>query len=93
MSESSGLQGFIRDREGRVVLAQLPNPAISVFVGATLLRWSPWDAYDAELRWIGTGALLVWAIDELVRGDAPVRRVLGAVVLAWQIGRFVAHLA
>lgn len=93
MTASAGLQRFIRNDEGRVVVAQFPNPAIGVFIVATVLRWSPWDAYDAELRWIGTGALLVWALDELLRGDAPVRRVLGAAVLAWQLGRLVMHLA
>lgn len=93
MSDSRDPQSFIRDREGRVVIAQAPNPAICVFIVATVLRWSPWDEYDTELRWIGTGALLVWAVDELVRGEAPVRRVLGAIVLAWQAGRFVLHLS
>lgn len=76
---------FFRDASGRLVLFQLPNPAIWVFVAATLLRWSPYDARDSELRWIGSGALIVWGLDEVVRGAAPWRRVLGAVVLAWQV--------
>ena len=76
---------FFRGRAGRLVLFQWPNPAIVVFFLALALRWSPWDARDSELLWLGRGALIVWAVDELVRGDAPVRRLLGAVVLAWQI--------
>lgn len=79
---------FFRDAStGRAVLVQPPNPAIWVFVLATALRWSPYDARDAELRWIGAGALIVWAADEIVRGDAPVRRVLGVLVLGWQLWR------
>ena len=32
------------------------------------------------------GALLVWSLDEVVRGASPFRRVLGAVVLVAQLG-------
>lgn len=76
---------LLRDENGRLAVAQAPNPAIVVFALATGLRWSPWDARDTELLWLGRGALIVWATDELVRGDAVVRRLLGAVVLAWQL--------
>ena len=31
------------------------------------------------------GALLVWALDEVVRGASPFRRLLGAVVLVAQL--------
>ena len=81
------LDSFFRDESGRLVLFQVPNPALWVFAAATLLRWSPYDSRDAELRWIGSGALIVWSLDELVRGAAPSRRLLGAVVLAWQLWR------
>lgn len=83
-----GLGSFFRDESGRLVVAQLPNPALWVWLAATALRWSPYDDRDHELRWVGTGALVVWALDELVRGTAPLRRVLGAVVLVWQLWRF-----
>jgi len=35
------------------------------------------------------GALLVWALDEVVRGASPFRRVLGAVILCAQLARLV----
>ena len=76
---------LFHDADGRPVLFQLPNPALWVFAIALVLRWTPWDARDTELLWIGRGALIVWATDEVVRGDALVRRLLGAVVLAWQL--------
>jgi hypothetical protein len=79
------LDSFFRDGSGRLVLVQVPNPAIGVWLAATVLRRSAYDSRDAELRWIGSGALIVWGLDELVRGASPFRRSLGAVVLAWQL--------
>ena len=76
---------LLHDRDGRLVVFQWPNPAILVFFATVALRWSPWDSRDDELLWLGRGALIAWAADELFRGDAWIRRLLGAVVLAWQI--------
>ncbi|MFY0408162.1 hypothetical protein [Solicola sp. PLA-1-18] len=75
------------DGDGRApwVLGQFPNGAIWVFVAATVLRWTPWDAIDTELRYVGRGALIVWGLDELTRGHSPLRRLLGALVLGWQL--------
>ncbi len=83
---TSSQPSFFRDADGRLVLVQPPNPAIGVFFIALCLRWSPWDARDTELLWLGRGALIAWAVDEILRGDALLRRLLGAVVLAWQVG-------
>ncbi|MEJ7634792.1 hypothetical protein [Aeromicrobium sp.] len=81
-----GVDAFFRDAStGRLVVFQFPNPAIWVFIAAAVLRWSPYDQRDTELRWIGAGALIVWGADELVRGAASWRRLLGLVVVAWQL--------
>lgn len=86
-----GVDWWVRNRDtGKLVLFQFPNPALWVFFAATALRWSPYDEVDTELRWIGSGALIVWGLDELVRGDAPYRRILGAIVLGWQIANLLA---
>lgn len=82
---SGAAPGFLRDADGRLAVFQAPNPALGVFLAALVLRWSPWDARDTELLWIGRGALIVWAVDELLRGDAWVRRLFGVLVLAWQV--------
>jgi hypothetical protein len=79
-----GASGLWRDADGRLVLVQWPNPALGVFLVTLGLRLSPWDARDTELLWLGRGAIIAWAADELLRGDAVLRRVLGAVVLTWQ---------
>lgn len=73
----------MRDRDGRVVIAQPPNAAILVWLATVVVRWSGVldDRRSAVLTHVGQGALLVWALDELVRGASPVRRVLGLVVL------------
>lgn len=71
---------LFRDREtGRIVLAQLPNAPLIVFVVARVAD-RVIDPSTAALRWVGTGALLWWAADEILRGVNPWRRILGAVV-------------
>jgi hypothetical protein len=69
---------------GRITVVQLPNAALWVWIGATLLQriWDPRVAGHGLLRWISTGALVVWAGDELLRGVNPFRRLLGAGVIA-----------
>jgi hypothetical protein len=81
------LDWWVRDRDGKLILAQWPNPAlavwlVSIIVGATgLLGGARGDTLTA----IGQGALIVWALDELVRGANPFRRLLGAAVLVPQL--------
>ena len=77
------LRWWVTDRHGDVVLGQYPNPALAVWLVAALLRWTGIvDGESADTaRDIGTGALLVWALDEIVRGASPFRRLLGAAVL------------
>jgi hypothetical protein len=80
---------WVSDREGRVVLAQPPNPAIAVWLATVVIGWTGMlgDRREATLAHVGQGALLVWGLDELVRGASPARRLLGAVVLAATLAR------
>lgn len=81
---------WFRDDDGRQVVAQWPNPALWVWFVALALGW--FDLPDAQARsvdGIRQGALVVWALDELVRGAAPFRRVLGAVVLTFQLAAII----
>ena len=68
---------------GRITVAQFPNAALLVWLGATVLQrfWDPRVAGHDVLRWVSTGALVVWAGDEVLRGVNPFRRMLGAGVL------------
>jgi hypothetical protein len=85
------LQWWVRDRRGRVIVAQPPNPALAVWIVAEIVAWTGALGQDrsATLEAVGQGALLVWALDELVRGVSPVRRLLGAVVLTAMLLRLV----
>jgi len=82
-------QWWIRDREGRVVVAQPPNAAILVWLTTVVVGWSGLVDGDtaSSVRDAGRGALAVWGLDELLRGASPVRRLMGALVLAYAVAR------
>lgn len=86
------LAWWVRDRKGRVALAQWPNPALAVWMVTVVVGWTGLlgAARDETLASLGMGALIVWALDELTRGSSPFRRLLGAVVLAGQLVRLFA---
>ena len=76
---------FFRNPEtGELAVWQPPNAAILVWLASRGLALF-WDERDQELRWVGSGALIAWALDELIRGASPFRRTLGAVVLGFQV--------
>jgi hypothetical protein len=70
---------------GRITVAQFPNAALLVWLAASLLQrfWNPVAGGQEVLRWVSTGALVVWGGDEVLRGVNPFRRMLGASVLIW----------
>lgn len=74
---------FRNPASGRLAIVQWPNPALITFLAARGLEWvlGPDRSASRILGWIGTAALLWWAVDEVARGLSPFRRVLGAVVL------------
>jgi hypothetical protein len=86
-SDLRSFDWWMRDADGRLAIAMWPNPALSVWLAAKLLGWTGLlpAVGDDTLRDIGRGALLVWSLDELIRGASPFRRVLGAVVLSSQL--------
>ncbi|WP_183095371.1 hypothetical protein [Nocardioides stalactiti] len=80
------LDWWVRSKDGRLAIAQFPNPAIFVWLAAVGLgQLDLSEPDDRTLGGIRHGALLVWGLDELVRGSSPFRRVLGAGVLAFQL--------
>ena len=81
------LAWWVRDRNGGSTLAQWPNPALAVWLVAVFVGWTGMfgAAHNATVAGVGQGALVVWALDELVRGASPFRRLLGAAVLVWQL--------
>lgn len=80
------LDWWLRDKDtGRIVVVQAPNAAILVFLASYVLRWFTGDRLDSQLGHIGMGALIVWGLDEVIRGASPFRRLLGVIVLGWEI--------
>jgi hypothetical protein len=51
--------------------------------------WSPGGSVGTGLDVIGGFALFVWAVEELLRGVNPFRRLLGAVVLGGLVAQVV----
>ena len=75
----------LRDRRtGRIVVAQWPNTALIVWIAASvvLALSNPDGAWGLALRVVATVALSLWAVDEIVRGVNPWRRLLGVIVFA-----------
>ncbi len=69
---------------GRLTVAQFPNPSLSIFLVASLIRRVA-GSHGAErsvLDAVVTVSLGWWAVNELARGVNPWRRMLGAGVLA-----------
>jgi hypothetical protein len=77
---------------GRITIAQFPNAALGLFLVASALQrlLDPSGALRTGLRLLAAGALIWWALDELLRGVNPWRRFLGGAVLAGQILKYVA---
>jgi hypothetical protein len=75
---------FVNRRTGGLTVAQWPNVTLSVsFALSTARRFHyPKGGTPATtLHVLGAVATIVWAVDELVRGVNPFRRILGSVVL------------
>ncbi len=68
---------------GRITIAQFPNVSFAIFLIASAVRRlaDPTGAAGTVVTVVATGALLWWAVDEVVRGVNPWRRFLGVVVL------------
>jgi hypothetical protein len=67
-----------------MTVAQWPNVSLWAFIvlAVALHVFSPKGGTEHVLRVVADVALLVWAVDEVVRGVNPFRRILGVVVFA-----------
>ncbi len=77
---------WFRSPDGRLTVWQWPNPALWVWMVAVVVGWFDLSTQHTQaVDGIRRGALLVWALDEVVRGSSPFRRALGGVILAAQL--------
>ncbi|HEY4946818.1 MAG TPA: hypothetical protein VII19_02895 [Acidimicrobiales bacterium] len=74
---------FTNRSTDRITIAQMPNVPLVVFGVAIVASWvlHSHTQISRILGDVATGALVIWALDELIRGVNPWRRVLGGVVL------------
>ncbi|NJR40703.1 MAG: hypothetical protein HC781_20060 [Leptolyngbyaceae cyanobacterium CSU_1_4] len=71
-----------RDGDGNIVIGQLPNLPISLWLVATLLNLMPvGDPIHRGLEAIAFGLLFTWAWQEIFEGVNYFRRTLGFTVL------------
>ena len=71
---------FFRDRRtGKILFAHVPNLPILLWMATVLARQFTDQGTTADmlLAWTGSFTLAWWALDEVVRGVNPWRRVLG----------------
>jgi hypothetical protein len=69
---------FRNRRTGQITIAQFPNVALWIFLGTVVLRWfvSSGVAHTA-IDAVAVASLGWWAVDEVLRGVNPWRRLLG----------------
>lgn len=77
-SPGSWFDWLFRNRHtGQITIAQLPNLPLWIFLATVVLRRLVSGTADTTVRWIGVAALAWWALDEVIRGVNPWRRLLG----------------
>ena len=86
--EPGSFRWWFENREtGAITVAQTPNPPLIVgLAGLVLGRLVP-GGFGDLLGWIGVGGIAWWAMDEIVRGVNPWRRVLGLAGVGWVLVR------
>lgn len=81
-AEPSLFDRFFRDSEGNIVIAQMPNLPISIWVATTLLQFFNFGGkIQTGLQLVSFGILFTWAWLEIFQGVNYFRRSLGLVVL------------
>jgi hypothetical protein len=76
----SAFDWFFRDRRtGKILVVHVPNLPILLWMATLLARQfvTQGSTVDVLLQWAGSITLGWWAVDEVVRGVNPWRRVLG----------------
>ena len=86
------LNWFFRSREtGKIVIVQIPNIPLSIFLVAAVVRAS-FDLNHTLLNVLAETALFIWSLMEIRSGDSPFRRFLGIGVFLLQLVNLIARL-
>lgn len=83
MTPHEAFRWLFADRAtGRIVIAQVPNVSMWLFLAALAASFVvPPSRAATAARVVQIGSLAFWALDELTRGVNPWRRMLGAGTL------------
>jgi hypothetical protein len=70
---------FRNRRTGHITIAQFPNLALWTFLATVVVRWVLPTRSEARttINAVAVAALAAWAVDEVLRGVNPWRRLLG----------------
>ncbi|MDZ8053034.1 MAG: hypothetical protein RMX68_003110 [Aulosira sp. ZfuVER01] len=80
--ENTLVDKTFRDSEGKIVIAQMPNPPLIVWIVTSLLALIfTGGKINTVLDVLANGSLFTWAWLELFEGVNYFRRALGLVVL------------
>ncbi len=75
---------FFRDANGEIVIGQMPNLPIIIWLLASLAKVIyPTGKINLSLDLVAASSLFIWSIGELAQGVNYFRRSLGLVVLIW----------
>ena len=80
--ENTLLDQVFRDESGKIVLAQMPNLPLIIWIIASLLKIIfTTGKINIGLDALAFGSLFTWAWEELFQGVNYFRRTLGSLVL------------
>jgi hypothetical protein len=86
LMQNTFLDQVFRDSTGKLVLVQMPNLLIIIWLGSTLLKTVfPMGRTSTGLDAIAFGCLFAWAWEELFQGVNYFRKGLGLLVLVGAI--------
>jgi hypothetical protein len=76
---------FFKDKKGKVVLMQSPNPPLIAFITSQLFQVVSSGNLQQVASIIAFGSLFTWAWLELFQGTNYFRRLLGFTVLVFAV--------
>ena len=86
------LKRFFQDDNGRYVVMQWPNgPAYMSFASVLLKRMTVGTSQHRLFEYTTFGTIFLWSWLEVTQGESPLRRAVGASVMAWLLGTTAAR--
>lgn len=84
------LDNFFKNKEGKVVLMQAPNPPLYAWLFFAVSSKIVEDPSLSEnLGHLGDASGFVWAYLELRSGESAFRKWLGGIVIVWKVYRIL----